>query len=444
MSQTHRGEHEARWHLTPAFAIAVAGGPALAGLGLLCSRPDVVALGLPLAIWAAVVLVRRPGATRVRIIVESAAPGDETGSTDVGAGTGVGVSTDVVVSTVEVHADAEIAQLAISQGRRTHREVDAAARGGVVHARSRLLHSGPTELLGITGRLVSLDGAVVSSQFDAAQVDWNAMPQDRRITALPLSPRLRGLHGSHEGGRPGQGGDFRDIHPFAPGDELRRVDWRATARLARRPGELLVRRTNTLSDASVVIVMDTADDLGTSVASWGRDDPERSGPTSLDAAREAARSIAASAIDAGDRVAFNDLSAVRRSLRSGSGPRHLARVVAAIAATGVGEAEVRVRRTPPVPTGSVIYMLSTFFDGSAAELALMWRAAGNRVVAIDTLPATDAARLTPTQRLALRTLMAERADVFHDLAHSGVDVIPWGADPEAAVTALRLAARARR
>ena len=427
MTQTSQGEHEARWHLTPTVVIAMAAGLGFAGVGLLFSRPDVVALGLPLTVWSVLVLVTRPASSStLAILVDSSAAGAE------------------VRSIIEVNADAEIAQLAITQGGRVRGEVDAVALGGVARARSRFIHSGPTELLDITARLVSLDGGVVSDHIEVGRSNWSAMPEERPIATLPLSPRLTGLHGSHEGGRPGQGGDFRDIHPFAPGDELRRVDWRATARLARRPGDLLVRRTNTLSDASIVIVMDTADDLGESVATWGRDDPERSGPTSLDAAREAARSIAAAAIGAGDRVAFHDLGQVGRSLRSGSGPRHLSRVAAAIAATGVSDTDERVKRTPPVPAGSVIYMLSTFFDGSAADLAVMWRAAGNRVIAIDTLPRADTDRLNAPQRLALRTLIAERVDVFHDLRHSGVDVISWGAGPEAAATALRIAAKARR
>src|SRR5690606_23064901 len=213
-------------------------------------------------------------------------------------------------------------------------------------------------------------------------------------------------HGAHEGSRPGQGGDFRDIHPFAPGDELRRVDWKATARAARRPGDLLIRRTNSLSDASAVIVMDTADDLGTVVAGWGAADLTRSGVTSLDHARSAARSLAEATVGMGDRVAFHTLAHGGRSVRSGAGRRHLERLIGAIAASGRGGDDARFRRTPPVPHGSIIYVLSTFFDGAAAEIAMRWRAAGHRVVAVDTLPELDTGRLTPERDLALQVLLA--------------------------------------
>jgi uncharacterized protein (DUF58 family) len=244
------------------------------------------------------------------------------------------------------------------------------------------------------------------------------------------------MHGSHEGRRLGQGGDFRDIHQFVPGDELRRVDWRATARMARRPGDLLVRRTNTLSDASYVIAMDTADDLGAVVASWGSGDLARSGPTSLDLSRQAARSIAASAVGHGDRVTLHVLTHGGRSVRSGAGRRHLARVEAAVAATGAAGEDTRFRRTPPVPHGSVVFVLSTFFDGAASDVSLMWRASGHRVVAIDVLPDLDVSRLTREQQLALRVVLAERDDVLHDLRAADVDVVPWRADPAGSLTAV--------
>src|SRR5690606_8733480 len=233
-----------------------------------------------------------------------------------------------------------------------------------------------------SARGVSADGLLLEAPTPIVEASRNVAPGMITLPRLPLSPRLTGMHGSHEGRRLGQGGDFRDIHQFVPGDELRRVDWKATARLARRPGDLMVRRTNTLSDATMVIAMDTADDLGTVVATWGSGDLVRSGVTSLDRARHAARSIATAAIAAGDRVAFHVLTHGGRSVRSGAGSRHLARVEAAIAATGLAGEDARFRRTPPVPNASVIFVISTFFDGAASEVALMWRASGHRVIAV--------------------------------------------------------------
>ena len=181
------------------------------------------------------------------------------------------------------------------------------------------------------------------------------------------------------------------------------------------------------------------EDLGTVVAAWGMDDPDRSGITSLDLAREAALSIATAAIGVGDRVAYHALSPGGRSIPAGGGARHLARVRDVVAATGQQEEGSRSRRSPVVPAGSIVFVLSTFVDGVAAQMATSWRAAGHAVVAVDVLPVSDTSRLTREQRIALRTLLAERSDILAELRHAGVEVVTW-TDPEIDV-AMRLAAR---
>ncbi|UYO95865.1 DUF58 domain-containing protein [Microbacterium sp. M28] len=412
-----------RWSRTPALLIAFGAAIVLAGLGLALSRPDVVALAAPLAIWALLVV----DAERIRpSAVEDAAITVEAASE-----TAAGALDDVI----SVDTDAEMAELLIVQSARRTRRVFVPGRS-TVRAHSRSRHSGPIVSVRIKGRSLGGDAALTGEPLGVFLQRRAVAPASVHLQALPLAPRLTGLHGAHEGSRPGQGGDFRDIHPFAPGDELRRVDWRATARAARRPGELFVRRTNSLSDASVVIAVDAVDDLGEVVATWGSGDLERSGTTSLDNAREAARSLATAAVAAGDRVAYHVLVQSGRSLRGGTGARHLARVVAAIAATGQAGDDSRYRRTPPVPHGSVIAVLSTFFDGAAAELALMWRASGHRVIALDTLPQLDSSRLSAEQGLALRIVLAERDDMFHDLAAAGVEIVRWDAAAAGAIGAL--------
>ena len=398
----------------------------LAVAGLVFGRPDAVALAVPLALCVLGALLHRGGpAPRVTVSAEFGPAADRPGAR------------------IAVGSSSEMVQLSLTQGHR-HTTSLVVAGDGQARATSRLLHSGPTRLVSVVARGLTRDGALRSPVTSPAHLDWQAMPEARPLPVLPLAPRLVGLHGGHEGARPGHGGDFRDIHPFTPGDELRRVDWRATARAARRPGELMVRRTNTLSDASVVILLDNVEELGESVASWGTGDPERSGVTSLDLAREAARSLAEATVSDGDRVAYHEMTPGGRSVRSGAGRRHLARVTAAIAATGRGHGDTMIRRAPPIPTGSVVYVLSTFLDDSASRLALAWRATGHRVVAVDVLPAPDRERLTAQQSLSLRIVLAERALSFEDLRGAGIDIVAWGTAGDAAAVDLRLAARIRR
>lgn len=417
-----------RWGPSLVLGFAFAAG--FAGLGLVFSRPDVAAMGLPLALLSSFAMIRRDDREATAIAVRPASgAGDD-------AGDDRPLHTEITIT-----GDAELAELVIVQSERRRRHLIVPVGGAPVTSISRPLHSGPVAAVQASVRGLSADAAVLGVASEITRLVRNVAPARTPLSQLPLSPRLSGMHGNHEGRRQGQGGDFRDIHQFVPGDELRRVDWRATARMARRPGDLMVRRTNTLSDATVVIAMDTADDLGTAVATWGSGDLERSGQTSLDLSRQAARSIAAAAVDAGDRVALHVLMHGGRSVRSGAGTRHLARVEAAIAATGQAGEDARFRRTPPVPHGSVIFVLSTFFDGAASDIALMWRASGHRVVAVDVLPMLDRSRLSREQHVALRTVLAEREDILHDLGNAGVGTVTWREDVGASMTAL---ARTRR
>jgi len=401
-----------RWG--PTLVIAIGAAVVLGAAGLLASRPDIAAMGLPLAMWSALVLTR--GSRRADVAV--------TFTTRPGGAGEIGTS-------IEVSGESDAVELTLVQAQRRTRRLIVPASGATIVARSRVLHSGPVLAVQAAARGFSADGAALFPASEPAVAMRSIAPPRQRLDRVPVPRSLTGLHGTHEGRRLGRGGDFRDIHPFAPGDELRRVDWRATARLARRPGELLVRRTTTLSEASVVIAMDTAEDLGAVVASWGTGDFERSGVTSLDRARQAAGAIAAAAIGAGDRVALHVLVYGGRSLRSGGGARHLARLETTIAAIGQAGEDARFRRTPQVAHGSVIYVLSTFFEGAAAQTAMMWRAGGHRVVAVDVLPDLDLTRLTKTQRIALRVVLAERENVFDDLRGAGVDVIVWSDDAAA-------------
>ena len=412
--------------LAPTVAVAAICVVALATLGLVFGRPDVVALAIPIALCALGPLLSRRAFT-VKLLADADAVS----------------TTQRPTATIAVDSTADFVQLSLTQAD-THTTQLAVAPEGRIKASTRLLHSGPARLVSVVSRGLSHDGALVSAVTPRQVIDWQAMPASRPLPRLPLAPRLTGLHGGHDGSRPGYGGDFRDIHPFTPGDELRRVDWKATARAARGQGELMVRRTNTLSDASVVIVLDNVDELGEAVASWGTGDLERSGITSLDLAREAARSFAEATAAAGDRISYHEITPGGRSVRSGSGQRHLARVLAAIAATGPGAEETMIRRTPAIPPGSVVYVLSTFLDGAAARLALTWRASGHRVVAVDCLPVPDRERLTQRQELALRIVLAERVTMFESLSRAGVDSLAWSEDPEQVAVSLRLAARIRR
>ncbi|GMA88442.1 lipoprotein [Angustibacter aerolatus] len=111
--------------------------------------------------------------------------------------------------------------------------------------------------------------------------------------------RLREIDGRSSVNVRGQGTEFDSLRDYVPGDDVRSIDWRATAR--RR--QVVVRTWRPERDRRVLIVLDTS---RTAAARVG-DQPR------LDAAMDAALLLAALASRAGDRV---DLLAVDRRVRA--------------------------------------------------------------------------------------------------------------------------------
>jgi uncharacterized protein (DUF58 family) len=311
----------------------------------------------------------------------------------------------------------------------------------VLDVSARSVRTGPQQLFrvehqgiaggGLTAGPAGLDepGAVV------------VLPTSRAMPALPLPARMRGLTGQHDSRRPGQGGGLRDVHPFQPGDAIRQVDWKVTAR--RSPGleQLYVRRTMALGEAAVVLVVDSRDEVGPDPTTWSGIRAIRpDDATSLDLAREAAMTVAEGYLSVGDRVAVEDLGVRRRGLRPGTGRHQLDRVVQQLALLRPeGDPPIRLR-PPRIPSGSLVYVLSTFLDAEAADMARAWRRSGQSVIAVDMLPVLRTRGLDARHWLALRLVLIERDDRLAELARTGVQVLRW-ADRLGTTAQLQLATR---
>ena len=138
----------------------------------------------------------------------------------------------------------------------------------------------------------------------------------------------------------------------------------------------------------MLIVLDSRDDVGEQVAEWSRNTAASKGISALDVAREAASSIAAGYIQAGDRVGFQDLSSRSRMIAHAGGSRHLWRLLRAIEITQPSPVRFRHQRPPIVPSGALVFLLlSSLLDDEAVRLALRWRGNGHRVITVDVLPA---------------------------------------------------------
>lgn len=394
-----------RWHRQGGGAALGMLAIVVLGVGLALGRADVALLGLPLAASAAFTLRRPDGAASADVLVTT--EGDEVlAEVQVGGATGA----ELVVLTASAYQEPPVTV------------VVGPARAAALLGRMPVLHSGPQEVLRVGGQVIASGGDLVQ-HLDPRIARTTIAPATERMTALLLPHRLTGRPGGHPARRLGDGLDFRDLAPFAPGDRLRRIDWRATARSPHQESELIVRRMDASAEAAAVIALDSRDDVGSVIAEWGTNRPARKGVASLDIARPAIAAIAATYLEAGDRVAFHDLVRAGGSARSGGGRRKLEQIRAV-----VNQSIARPGgslRSPVLPSGVVVYLLSTFLDDDVAALAVLWRNAGHRVVAVDVLPEPSLRGADETHRLAHHILRLEREDRLDRLRQVDVTVVAW-------------------
>ncbi|MEG3616475.1 DUF58 domain-containing protein [Isoptericola haloaureus] len=183
--------------------------------------------------------------------------------------------------------------------------------------------------------------------------------------------RLREMDGRAAVQVRGEGTEFDSLREYVVGDDVRSIDWRATA----RRGDVVVRTWRPERDRRVVVVLDTG---RTSAARIGTvdDGAVNVGGTRLEASVEAALLLGALADRAGDRVQVLAYDrAVRARVAGASGPRLLPAMADALAAvepvlletdwTGlVGQVRARVSQRSLV-------VLLTSLDPAAVETGLL-------------------------------------------------------------------------
>ena len=147
-------------------------------------------------------------------------------------------------------------------------------------------------------------------------------PFHSRVHLPSRLTRLRELDGRTPLLIRGLGSEFDSLREFVRGDDVRSIDWRATARRSdpEAPGamRLMVRTWRPERDRRIVLVADTSRTAAARVA----DEPR------LDTAFEASLQLAALATHAGDRVDFIAWDRrLRGRVHGASGPELLARMV---------------------------------------------------------------------------------------------------------------------
>lgn len=79
-----------------------------------------------------------------------------------------------------------------------------------------------------------------------------------RIQLPVLRKLLSIMDGHHSALRHGRGWEFMDLAPYQPGDDVREIDWAATA----RTGSPIIKRHEATANLQVMLVVDTGREMG--------------------------------------------------------------------------------------------------------------------------------------------------------------------------------------
>jgi uncharacterized protein (DUF58 family) len=215
----------------------------------------------------------------------------------------------------------------------------------------------------------------------------------------------------------GEGIEFADLRPFVPGDRVRRVNWRATA----RRGEPWVNETHPEWNTDVVIFLDTFAEARTA------------GSSTLDQAVEAAGSLAAHYIREKDRVGLVAFGGVLNWLTVSSGVVQLYRVLDSLLDAEIflsyAWKNIDILPVRTLPPRALVLALTPLLDERSVRALTDLRARGFdlAVVEISPVPFVEPGS-GELDELAYRLWLLRRDALRSSYLQLGVPVVEWRKD----------------
>ena len=211
-----------------------------------------------------------------------------------------------------------------------------------------------------------------------------------------------------------EGIEFADLRPFAPGDRIRRINWRASA----LRGELWVNEHHPERNADVVVFLDSFTEA------------RRPGSSTLDLSVRAAASLLAGYLGVRDRVGFVSFGGVLRWLQPGSGLKQLYQVVDALLDTEItlNYAWKGIDVIPPgtLPPQALVVALTPLLDERSLAALLDLRGRGFDLAIVDVSPVPFAAPgREEIDQLAHRLWKLRREALRARYERVGVAVVEW-------------------
>jgi uncharacterized protein (DUF58 family) len=391
----------------------LAGYAALSAVGLLAAlvsaRPELVALTAPflLALGAGLALATAP---RLSVAIETererALEGDQVDVTVI-----VEAATPVdqldlylrLPAGLDVAAGKNPIALRLKRGERRELELtlDATRWGGHV--------LGPVPI-----RVRDPVGLLLWEATAAARTELRVYPREDLLRRAITPLRTMALAGNEVARQRGEGIEFADLRPFVPGDPLKRINWRASARRS----ELWVNEEHPERNTDVILFVDSFAEA------------RLEGAGTLDLAVRATTTLADAYVRRRDRVGLIAFGGILRWLVPSLGLVQLYKIVDALLDTQIvlsyywKEIDVIPRRT--LPPGALVIALSPLLDGRSVGALLDLRARGHDLAVVDVSPVPFTARPERGLDAVAFDLWALRRDALrHRLQRAGVAVAEW-------------------
>jgi uncharacterized protein (DUF58 family) len=212
----------------------------------------------------------------------------------------------------------------------------------------------------------------------------------------------------------GDGLEFADVRKFVPGDRVRSVNWRASARRV----ELIVNERHPERSGDIVLFLDTFAEV------------RKLDESSLDSAIRATATLADHYLAQRDRVGLVAFGGTLRWLTPGSGLRQRYLLVEALLATELQfsyawkNVDVIPGRT--MPPGSLVIAITPLLDPRAIAALLDLRARRHDLVVVEVspLPIVEPGS-EPHEQLAYRLWRLRRDELVTRLEGRGIAVARW-------------------
>ena len=216
----------------------------------------------------------------------------------------------------------------------------------------------------------------------------------------------------------GEGIELAELRPFSEGDDLRRVNWHASA----RTGELVVNELHPERNTAVVLLLDTFAELGTA-------------RNPLDECVRAAAALAERYLARRDRVGLLPLGRQMRWLRPASGAVQRQRIVETLLEARPippsGEGARLVVPTRFVPPHALVLPLTPLLDDAVVGALLELRGRGFDLAVVELPPLSYVSLDDESVR---RLVSLERDLLRSQLRARGIAVVEWPEEQSLEVT----------